>query len=338
MSTNELPSTQKVVLFEENSDSLDVIKFTDFDTPKIASPNEIIIKNKFAGVNFIDSYFRKGVYPSQKPHIFGREAVGVVAAVGDKVTKFSVGDKVAYLSGSTFAQYTKLTDSHVQILKLDPSTSDESLKFYAAALLQGLTALTFIHESYEVQEGDYILVWAAAGGVGKVLTQLISQKGAHVIAIASTEEKLALAKKYGAEYGVNHLTDDIVEKVKEITDGKGVNASFDSVGKDSAEITLTSLARKGTFVSYGNSSGVVPPLSINRLSPKNLTVLRPQLMGYVTTSEEWEHYVRLLFKLIDSGDLKIDILKTYPLSEYKQATADLEGRKTTGKLVLEVPQ
>lgn len=338
MSTNDLPSTQKVALFEENSDSVDVIKYTDFDTPKIASPNEIIIKNKFAGVNFIDSYFRKGIYPSQKPHIFGREAVGVVAAVGDKVTKFSVGDKVAYLSGSTFAQFTKLTDSYVQILKLDPSTSDESLKFYAAALLQGLTALTFIHEAYVVKKGDYVLVWAAAGGVGKILTQLISQQGAHVIAIASTEEKLALAKKYGAEYGVNHLTDDIVEKVKEITDGKGVNASFDSVGKDSAEISLTSLGRKGTFVSYGNSSGVVPPLSINRLSPKNLTVLRPQLFGYVTTSEEWEHYVRLLFKLIDSGDLKIDILKTYPLSEYKQATYDLEGRKTTGKLVLEVPQ
>lgn len=338
MSTNDLPSTQKVALFEENSDSVDVIKYTDFDTPKIASPNEIIIKNKFAGVNFIDSYFREGIYPSQKPHIFGREAVGVVAAVGDKVTKFSVGDKVAYLSGSTFAQFTKLTDSYVQILKLDPSTSDESLKFYAAALLQGLTALTFIHEAYVVKKGDYVLVWAAAGGVGKILTQLISQQGAHVIAIASTEEKLALAKKYGAEYGVNHLTDDIVEKVKEITDGKGVNASFDSVGKDSAEISLTSLGRKGTFVSYGNSSGVVPPLSINRLSPKNLTVLRPQLFGYVTTSEEWEHYVRLLFKLIDSGDLKIDILKTYPLSEYKQATYDLEGRKTTGKLVLEVPQ
>lgn len=338
MTKSELPSTQKVVLFEENSDSLDVIKFTDFDTPKITSPNEVIIKNKFAGVNFIDSYFRKGVYPSQKPHIFGREAVGVVAAIGDKVTKFSVGDKVAYLSGSTFAQYTKLTDSYVQILKLDPSTSDESLKFYAAALLQGLTALTFVHEAYNVQKDDYVLVWAAAGGVGKILTQLISKRGAHVIAIASTEEKLAVAKNYGAEYLINHLTEDITEKVKDITNGKGVNASFDSVGKDSAEITLASLARKGTFVSYGNSSGVVPPLSINRLSPKNLTVLRPQLMGYVTTNEEWEHYVRLLLKLIDSGDLKIDILKTYPLSEYKQATSDLEGRKTTGKLVLEVPQ
>ena len=123
-------------------------------------------------MNFIDSYFRKGIYPSQKPHIFGREAVGVVAAVGDKVTKFSVGDKVAYLSGSTFAQYTKLTDSYVQILKLDPSTSDESLKFYAAALLQGLTALTFIHEAYAVKKGDYVLVWAAAGGVGKIFDSI----------------------------------------------------------------------------------------------------------------------------------------------------------------------
>lgn len=338
MSTTELPSTQKVILFEENSDSLDVLKYADFDTPHIASPNEIIIKNKFAGVNFIDSYFRKGIYPSEKPHILGKEAVGVVAAIGDNVTKFSVGDKVAYLSPSTFAQYTKLTDTHIQILKLDPNTSDESFKLYAASLLQGLTALPFIQEAYNVKKGDYILVWAAAGGVGQILTQLISQRGAHVIAIASTEEKLALAKKHGAEYLVNHITDDIVEKVNDITNGKGVNASFDSVGKDSAEISLAALARKGTFISYGNSSGLVAPLLLNRLSAKNLTVLRPQLMGYITTSEEWEHYVHLLFKIIDSGDLKIDILKTYPLSDYRLATSDLEGRKTTGKLVLEIIQ
>lgn len=338
MSSTELPATHKVVLFEENSDSLDVIKYIDFETPKISSPNEIIVKNKFAGVNFIDSYFRRGIYPAEKPFIFGREAVGVVVAVGKEVTEYSVGDKVAYLSGKTFAQYTKLSEEHTQILKVDPSTSDESLKFYAAALLQGLTALTFVHEAYNVKKGDYVLVWAAAGGVGKILTQLISKRGAHVIAIASSSEKLAIAKELGAEFLINHTTDDIGEKVKEFTNSQGVNASFDSVGKDSAEISLAALARKGTFVSYGNSSGVVPPLALNRLSPKNITVLRPQLTAYVTTKDEWKHYVQLLFKLIDSGELKVDILKVYPLSDYKQATSDLEGRKTTGKLVLEIPQ
>lgn len=338
MSLAKLPKTQKVVLQEETGESLDIIKYADFDTPQIESPKDIIIKNKFAGVNFIDSYFRKGIYPSEKPHIFGREAVGVVEAVGDDVSNFSVGDKVAYLGFDTFAQYTKLSDDFVLILKLDPKTSDESLKEYAAAILQGLTALSLVEEAYEVKKDDYILVWAAAGGVGKILTQLVKQIGAHVIAIASTKEKLALAKELGAEYLINSSEDDIVSKVKEITNGKGVHASLDSIGKDTFETSFELVARKGSLVSYGNASGVVPPISISRLAAKNVKVLRPALFGYIATKEEWVYYTTKLFKLIASGDLKIDIYKTYPLSEYRQATSDLESRKTTGKLVLEIPQ
>lgn len=331
-----LPETQKVVLFEENGD-LDVLKYVDYETPKI-SPDDIIVKNKYAGINFIEAYFRKGVYPSTTPYVLGREGTGVVVEVGDNVSNYKVGDKVAYLGGANFAQYTKLSSKHILIHKLADDTSDEKLKLYAASLVQGLTALTLINEAYKVKKGDYILVWAAAGGVGRLLTQLVSEIGAHVIAIASTSEKLEIAKSLGAEFLINSSTDNVAEKVKEFTNGKGVEATFDSVGKDSFEPSFESLARKGTFVSFGNASGVVPPLSINRLSPKNLKIARPQLFGYIATPEEWNYYLTDLLQKIESGKLSIFINKTYPLSDYKQAAADLEGRKTTGKLVLEIPQ
>lgn len=335
-SVMSIPQTQKAAYADAVSDSPDGVLYGDVDSPQITSPDDIIVKNKYSGVNFIESYFRKGVYPAKFPYIFGREASGVVAAVGDNVSDYKVGDKVAYLAPSTFAQYTKIAQSSNVVKKLPESTTDEELKFWGAALVQGLTAITFAHEAYEVKKGDYILVWAAAGGVGQILTQYASKLGAHVIAVASTDDKLAIAKKLGAEYLVK-LSDDVVAKVKEITGGAGVIALFDGIGKDTFQASLDSLARKGTFVSYGNASGVVPPLSIGTLSPKNLRVLRPQVFGYLGNKEEWEHYTDILQKTYKDGSIKID-LTTYPLSEYKEATTALEGRKTTGKLVLEIPQ
>ena len=247
-----LPETQKVVLHRENGD-YDVIEYSDFPTPKIESSHDIIVKNSYAGVNFIEAYFRKGIYKASLPYVFGREASGEVVAVGDEVSTLKVGDKIAYLSPNTFAQYTKITDDNYKYIKLPDNASDEELKIYGSLFLQGLTALTFVNEAYKVQKDDYILVWAAAGGVGKILVQLISQLGAHVIAVASTPEKLKIAQDLGAEFLINSTSDDIVEKVKEITNGEGVAASFDSVGKDTFEISLNSIKRKGTFVSYGNA-------------------------------------------------------------------------------------
>lgn len=337
MSSTSLPKTQKVVLFEETGASVDVIKYVDWDTPQITSPDDVIVKNKYVGINFIESYFRKGIYPSQKPFIFGREGTGVVAAIGDNVTNFKVGDKVSFLSSPNFTQFTKLQNL-VHVLKLPENTTDEELKQHAALLLQGLTALTFIEESYHVEKGDFILVWAAAGGVGQILTQLISNLGGHVIAIASTPEKLNIAKSLGAEYLINSSTDDIVAKVKEITNGAGAIASFDSVGKDTYQISLDSLARKGTFISYGNASGPIPPLPIAQLGALNRKILRPVLNHYITTNQEWDYYSNKLLNFVKSGKLKVNIFNTYPLSDYKKATTDLESRKTTGKLILEVPQ
>lgn len=168
-----LPETQKVVLHKENGD-FDVIEYTDYPTPKIEGSHDIIVKNAYAGVNFIEAYFRKGIYKAGLPYVFGREASGEVVAVGDDVKNLKVGDKIAYLSPNTFAQYTKITDDNYKYIKLPDSSTDEDLKKYGSIFLQGLTALTFVNEAYKVEKGDYVLVWAAAGGVGKFLVQLIS--------------------------------------------------------------------------------------------------------------------------------------------------------------------
>ncbi|KAI5965302.1 ZTA1 [Candida pseudojiufengensis] len=337
--SKQLPSTQSAVYINEIGE-FDKIKFdSSIPVPKIESSNDIIIKNYYAGINFIEAYFRKGIYPINKfPYVFGREASGEVVAVGNEVSNLKIGDKIAYLSPGTFAQYTKITTNDYKYIKLPSNSTDEDLKIFGSLFLQGLTALTFINEAYKVKPNDYVLVWAAAGGVGKILTQLISQIGANVIAIASTDEKLKLAKDYGAKYLINSTTDNIEEKVKEITNGKGVDATFDSVGKDTFEISLNSLKRKGAFVSYGNSSGPVTPFPLSKLTPKNIILLRPSLNGYIATPEEWEHYSQELLKLYESKKLKFDTFKTYDLKDYVDATKDLEGRKTHGKLTLKIPQ
>ena len=306
MTADSIPKTQKVVLIDGVGD-YDVIKYQDSAVPSIGD-NELLIKNKYAGINFIEAYFRKGIYPVQLPQILGREATGVVVA------------------------------SSGLISKLPSETTDDQLKVYAAALIQGLTALTFLDEAYKVKEGDYILLYAAAGGVGLLMDQLLKERGAHAIAVVSTEEKEELAKKFGAEYVINSSKEDILKRALEITNDKGVDAVFDSVGKDTFDISLNALKLKGSFVSFGNASGPVPPFALSRLSSKNIRLMRPTLFGYLAEPEDWDHYSKKLFELIDSGKLKIAITKTYPLSEYKIATQELESRKTTGKLVLEIPQ
>lgn len=330
-----IPKTQKVVLIDSVGD-YDAIKYTDYAVPSI-DDNELLIKNKFSGVNFIESYFRKGIYPVEFPYLLGREATGVVVAKGQGVSSFEVGDKVGYLSGATFAQYTKFPAAG-KIIKLSSDSQDEQLKLYAAALLQGLTALTFVHDAYEVKKDDYILLYAAAGGLGLIMTQLLKQKGAHTIAVVSNDDKKKLVKEFGAEFVINSSKEDILSSVQQITNERGVDAVFDSVGKDTFDTSLSALKNKGTLVSLGNASGPVTPFPLSRLSPKNIRLLRPQLYGYISTQSDWEHYTKQLFDLIANKKLEILINKTYPLEAYQQAAKDLESRKTTGKLVLEIPQ
>ncbi|KAL2070547.1 hypothetical protein VTL71DRAFT_13573 [Oculimacula yallundae] len=326
-----IPKTMKGVLIEKTG-GVEVLQYkTDLPVPT-PKAGEVLVKNDFIGVNYIDTYFRTGLYPAPKPEILGREAEGTIVAVGPSgdLLDLKVGDRVVWLGTSAYAEYTCAPASKTHAL---PSALEPGVA--AASILQGLTALTLIREAYEVKKGDWVLVHAAAGGVGLWLCQLLKSVGARVIGTASTSEKIELAKKNGAEFMVNYKEEaDLVGKVKEITKGEGVAVVFDSTGKDQFDNDLEVVARKGTVVSYGNSSGAVPPIAISKLSGKNIKVIRPTLFNYIYTREEFERYTAELFDFIIKDKLNVRVHETYPLAEIARAHTDLEGRKTTGKLLL----
>lgn len=240
----------------------------------------------------------------------------------------SAGDRIAVLSQSTYAQYTAA--SPIYAIKIPDQISNKDA---AAALLQGLTALTLIRESYHVQKGDWILVHAAAGGTGLWLLQLLKAVGAKIIGTCSTS-KINLAKSYGADFVIDYTKEDIVQRVKEITDGKGCAAVYDGVGQATFDKSLECVARKGTLASFGNASGAVEPFRIAKLSAKNVKLMRPTLFQYITTREEFEQYANELFDFMVKNKIDVRVHEVYPLKEVGRAQKDLEGRKTTGKLLL----
>lgn len=334
------PTKQKAIFFTENGGP-EVLKYDFIEAPKIEDlkPNEFIVKIKYIGVNLIETYFRKGIYKTSLPHVLGREASGEVVVKGEEVKDIELSDNLVFLKPETFSQYVKLTTQQDKYINVGKSSSDDLLKQYTGFFLQGLTALTFVNEAYSVKSGDYVLVYAAAGGVGLIFNQLLKLKGAKVIATASTEEKLELAKKHGADYTVLVSDPDFVNKVKSFTpDNRGCDVIYDSLGKDTFENSLEIVRRKGSLISYGSATGTVEPLLINRLSPKNVKIVRPQLYAYITEKEEFDHYSQELIKLINEKKLSINIFKTYDLKEYPEATKLMEDRKTTGKLLLKAPE
>ncbi|KAK2624496.1 hypothetical protein QTJ16_006446 [Diplocarpon rosae] len=326
-----IPKTMKGVLIERTG-GVDVLQYkTDLPVP-VPKEGEVLVKNDFIGINYIDTYFRSGLYPSPKPEILGREAEGTVVSVGPSgdLQNLKVGDRVVWMGVAAYAEYsaTPAAKAHLVPSAIPPGVA-------AASILQGLTALTLIREAYLVKRGDWVLVHAAAGGVGLWLCQLLKAVGARTIGTASTAEKIELAKKNGAEFMVNYKEEtDFVGKVKEITGGAGVKVVLDSTGKDQFDNDLEVVERKGIVVSYGNSSGAVPPLAISRLAGKNITVLRPTLFNYIYTRQEFEKYTAELFDFIIKDKLNVRIHETYPLAEIARAHTDLEGRKTTGKLLV----
>jgi len=295
-------------------------------TPK---DGEVLIKNDLIGINYIDTYFRTGLYPAPKPQILGREAEGTIVSVGSgELYGLKAGDHVVFLGTDAYAEYTSVPAAKAHVIPAGIKQGDA-----AASFLQGLTALTLIREAHHVKKGEWVLVHAAAGGVGLWLVQLLHAVGARVIGTASTEEKIKLAKENGADFMINYSHESVVEKVKEITSGELVSAVFDGVGASTFNDDLEILARKGTLASFGNASGPVPPFSIAKLSAKNLKVARPTLFNYIYTREEFEAYSKELFDFIKGG-INVRVHETYPLSEIRRAHNDLEGRKTTGKLLL----
>ncbi|XBW35436.1 hypothetical protein QEN19_001002 [Hanseniaspora menglaensis] len=334
------PKTQKAIIIEQTGGP-EVLKYADIAAPSLKElkPSEVIVKIKYSGINLIETYFRKGIYPVPLPYTLGREASGKIVATGSNVSEFNLNDYVVFLKPGSFCQYVKVDTSTDKVINIGAEVSDEILKQYTASMLQGLTALAFVEEAYPVKKGDYILNYAAAGGVGSILNQLLKLKGAHTIAVASTEEKLKIAVENGAEFTILNDDPDFVNKIKSLTPGNaGTECIFDSIGKETFENSLAIVKRKGTIISYGNASGPVEPLSINRLSAKNVKIARPQLFAYITTPEEFEYYTSKLFKLISEKQISINIFDVFNLKDYSEATKLMEARKTTGKLVLEVPQ
>ena len=293
--------------------------------------NEALVKLAASGVNFIDVYYREGRYEAPLPLVPGQEGAGVVTAVGADVKSVKVGDRVAW-SGQlgSYAEYEALPAD--RLVPVPQGVSDQQA---AAAMLQGMTAHYLSHDTYPLKKGETALVHAGAGGVGLLLVQMAHNIGARVIATVSTEEKAKLARGAGAHDVILYTQDDFEVETKKLTGGKGVDVVYDSVGKTTFEKGLNILRPRGMMVLFGGSSGPVPPFDLIVLSQKgSLYVTRPSLVNYVATREELVARSSAVFGMIAAGKLKLRIEHTYPLAEAQQAHRDMEGRKTTGKLLL----
>ncbi|KAK5059804.1 hypothetical protein LTR84_009687 [Exophiala bonariae] len=335
-SSTSIPSTQKAILVHENGGA-DVLKYTESHSVPTLSNGQVLVKNHFAGVNFIDTYFRSGLYPAPGgfPLIVGQEASGVIAKIeGDNAFGLKVGDRVVWMAGKGYAEYSAVPADRV--IKIPDGISDEHA---VGGYLMGMTALSLIKEAYPVKKGETVLVHAAAGGMGLLLCQLLRDVGATVIGTAGGPEKTKLAKENGATHVIDYKATEgpsWVEQVLKLTDGKGVDVTFDGIGKDTWEGSLEVAKRKSKVVYYGNASGPIPPFNIAKLSAKNVSIMRSTLMNYIVTREELEFYANGVLDLIKAGKLNIKIHKVYPLSEAVTAHKDLEGRRTTGKLLLKL--
>jgi NADPH2:quinone reductase len=293
--------------------------------------NEAVVKLSASGVNFIDVYFREGRYKAPVPFTLGQEGGGVVTAIGPEAKSVKVGDRVAWtgLLGS-YAEYAAVPTD--RLVPIPQGVSDQQA---ASAMLQGMTAHYLSHDTYPLKKGETALVHAAAGGVGLLLVQMAHNIGARVIATVSTEEKAKLARGAGADEVILYTQADFEAETKRLTGGKGVDVVYDSVGKTTFEKGLNILRPRGMMVLFGGSSGAVPPFDLVALSQKgSLYVTRPTLGHYIATREELVARSGAVFGMMAAGKLKLRIEHTYPLAEAQRAHRELEGRKTTGKLLL----
>ena len=309
---------------------VEVLTFLDIPEPKPKN-NEVVVKIAAAGVNYIDVYFREGRYPITPPFIVGQEASGVVSAAGSDVKDFKTGDRVAYtgITGA-YAEYEAVPSD--RLVRLPAGITDHQA---AAAMLQGMTAHYLTRSTYPLKKGDIALIHAAAGGVGLLLVQMAKALGARVIGTVSTEEKAKLALDAGADDVIFYTKQDFEAETKRLTDGKGVHVVYDGVGKSTFDQDLNVLRPRGYLALFGASSGPVPLFDLNKLSQKgSLFVTRPTLVHHIASHEELQQRAADVLNMIGSGKLKLRIEHLYALKDAQQAHRDLEGRKTTGKLLL----
>ncbi|WP_404290236.1 quinone oxidoreductase family protein [Glutamicibacter arilaitensis] len=298
---------------------------------KIPTPREgqVLVKVEATGVNFIETYQRSGIYAVRYPFTPGSEFSGTVTQIGKNVRHLKVGDRVATASGEKgYAQYTVVNES-----ELGKVPDKVDLRLAAALPLQGMTSHYLTHSSYLVRSGDVILTYAGAGGVGLLLTQILKMKGATVITTASTQEKKDLARAAGADHVVDY--DQVEATVDKVTNGVGVHAVYDGIGKDTFETSLKVLKRRGTLVLFGGASGQVPPFDLQRLNAGgSLTVTRPKLADFLATDEERAWRFGDVFGWAATGDLDVRVGQKFALADAGDAHRALESRKTTGKVLL----
>jgi NADPH2:quinone reductase len=309
----------------------EVLEYVDVEVGE-PGPGEARVRQHAIGLNFIDVYFRTGLYPTTLPSGIGKEGAGVVEAVGEGVTLVQPGDRVAYADGGNGA-YSQVRTMPAGVLVKLPDAID--FETAAAMMLQGLTVQYLFNGTYQIKPGQTILFHAAAGGVGLIACQWARALGVNLIGTAGSSEKAELAKAAGAAHVINYNEEDIVARVLEITHGEKVPVVYDSVGKDTFIRSLDCLQPRGLMVSFGNSSGPVPPFSVSELAKRNsLYITRPTLGAYVATRAELEARAADLFNMVESGKVKIDIRQRFPLAEAAAAHIALEARRTTGSTIL----
>jgi NADPH:quinone reductase len=309
---------------------VEAMGLVDLPTPS-PKPSEAVVKLAASGVNFIDIYNREGRYKVPLPFVLGQEGSGVVSAVGTEVKSVKIGDRVAWTSIlGGYAEYAAIPAD--RLVPVPAGVTDQQA---AAAMLQGMTAHYLSHDTFPLKRGETALVHAAAGGVGLLLTQMAHNIGARVIATVSTEEKAKLAREAGADEIILYTQSDFEAETKRLTNGKGVDVVYDSVGKTTFEKGFNLLRPRGMMVLYGGSSGAAPAFDPIVLTQKgSLFLTRPSLGNYIATRDDLVGRSGAVFGMIAAGKLKLRIEHTYPLSEVKRAHSELEGRKTTGKLLL----
>ncbi|WP_279105653.1 quinone oxidoreductase family protein [Gordonia paraffinivorans] len=307
----------------------DVLMYGSVDDP-IPATDEVIVRTTAVGVNFIDTYLRRGLYPSTPPYVPGSEGAGEIVAVGPEVTGLEVGQRVAWVAAP--GSYAELVAVPADKAVVVPDGVDDAIA--GASLLRGLTAHYLLDGSSHPRAGETVLIHAGAGGVGLILTQLAKRKGLRVITTVSSEEKADLSRRAGADH-VLRYGDDLAARVRDLTDGKGVPVVYDGVGADTFEQSLAATAIRGLIVLFGASSGPVPPFDLQRLNPAgSLSVTRPTLGHFTATREELSWRAGEYFEAIADGDVGVRIGQRYRLADAAQAHADLEARRTTGATVL----
>jgi NADPH2:quinone reductase len=310
-----------------------VLQKKDFETSEIL-PNQVLIKNHSIGVNFIDIYFRKGLYPWPQENnlVLGSEGAGIIEAVGSDVVNLRVGDRVAYAQANNAYATHRILDANLVVRIPDAITFDQA----AAAMLKGLTVRYLLKDSFEVKSHHTVLFHAAAGGVGLIAGQWMQVLGAKTIGTAGSDEKCKLAKDYGYGETINYSNEDFLQRVQEITNQSGVDVVYDSVGKDTMFNSFKALNRHGTVVSFGQSSGAYTDLQMTDLAFGSFHLTRPTLFHFYANRNWLENASAELFELISSEKVKLDQVSKYPLENVAQAHTDIENRKTTGSVILEI--